>query len=63
MNEDTWKGRWHEVKGKVKEQWGELTDDELTESEGKKEHLVGKIQQKYGGIKEEISRKLDELAA
>jgi uncharacterized protein YjbJ (UPF0337 family) len=63
MNEDMWKGRWHEMKGKVKEQWGDLTDDEITESEGKRENLVGKIQQKYGGVTDDIGRKLDDLAA
>lgn len=58
VNKDQVMGKWHEVKGKVKAQWGDLTDDEITQGEGKLEELAGKIQQKYGGIKEEILAQL-----
>lgn len=65
MNEDQMKGRWNELKGKVKERWGRLTDDELTQISGKKEQLLGKIQVKYGIAKEraekELNRFLDSL--
>ncbi|GEM_PF-570762 len=54
MNKDQVTGKLHEIKGKIKEKWGDLTDDEITQGEGKIEELAGKIQQKYGGIKEEI---------
>ena len=63
MNDDTWKGCWHEIRGKVRDQWGDLTDDELTESQGRRENLTENFQQKYGGVRADISRKLDELAA
>ena len=48
MNEDIFKGKWKELKGRVKEKWGNLTDDEVTEVEGKTEKLVGILQEKYG---------------
>jgi len=48
MNEDIFKGKWKELKGSVKEKWGNLTDDEVTEVEGKTEKLVGILQEKYG---------------
>ncbi|HZW36122.1 MAG: CsbD family protein [Deltaproteobacteria bacterium] len=48
MNEDILKGKWKEIKGEVKAKWGKLTDDDLTAVEGKKEKLMGILQQKYG---------------
>jgi len=41
-------GRWHELKGHVREQWGKLTDDDLTQLSGKTEELSGVLQQRYG---------------
>ena len=52
MNEDIFKGKWKEIKGSVKEQWGNLTDNDLTEIEGKQEKLVGLLQTKYGYSKD-----------
>jgi len=52
MNEDIFKGKWKELKGSVKEKWGDLTDDEVTEVEGKTEKLVGILQVKYGYSKD-----------
>ncbi len=48
MNEDIVKGKWKEIKGTIKEQWGDLTDDDLLEIEGKTEKLAGILQTKYG---------------
>ena len=48
MNNDRVVGSWHQVKGKIKEKWGKLTDDDLKEIEGKGEQLAGKLQQRYG---------------
>ena len=48
MNEDIFKGKWKELKGSVKEKWGDLTDDDVTAVEGKTEKLVGILQKKYG---------------
>jgi len=52
MNEDILKGKWKELKGSVKEKWGKLTDDDVTEVEGKTEKLVGILQEKYGYSKD-----------
>jgi uncharacterized protein YjbJ (UPF0337 family) len=61
MNRDQIEGKWKQLTGKVKEQWGDLTDDEIAEAEGNRDQLAGKIQEKYGGSKEEIRRRLDEF--
>ncbi len=52
MNEPWIKGKWNEFKGNVKEEWGKLTDDDLDRAEGKRDQLVGAIQQRYGLAKE-----------
>ena len=48
MNKDIMQGKWREMKGKAKEQWGKLTDDDLDRIEGKSEQLLGLLQQRYG---------------
>lgn len=55
-------GKWKELKGRAREQWGDLTDDELEEVAGKKDRLVGKLQQKYGYAADEADRHADEWA-
>lgn len=60
MNWDQIKGKWTQYKGKAKEQWGNLTDDDLTKVEGNRDQLVGKIQEKYGVAKDEAERQIDE---
>jgi len=55
-------GRWKELKGHAREEWGKLTDDELEEVGGKKDRLVGKLQQKYGYASDEADRRADEWA-
>jgi len=47
-NKDILHGKWHELKGKVRQQWGKLTDDDLTQVSGKAEELAGVLQQRYG---------------
>lgn len=54
-------GRWQEMRGRVKEAWGVLTDDELDRIEGRWDRLVGAIRQKTGETVERIEEKLDEL--
>jgi len=58
MNKDTMQGNWKQLKGKAKERWGKLTDDELDQVEGKSDQLAGKIQEKYGKTKEEADREV-----
>ncbi|MGB3453112.1 MAG: CsbD family protein [Moheibacter sp.] len=61
MSELKWRGRWNEIKGKVKQAYAELTDDELKLQEGKEDELLGRIQQKAGKTKEEIENWLNSL--
>lgn len=58
MNNDEIKGKWKQLKGSVKEQWGKLTDDDLTRIEGDSEQLVGKIQERYGIARSEAERQV-----
>lgn len=58
MNSDELKGKWKQLKGSAKAQWGKLTDDELTEIEGNQDKLVGKIQEKYGVAREEAEEQV-----
>ena len=60
MNEDIFKGKWTQLKGKAKEKWGELTNDDLDIVEGKRDQLVGKIQERYGRTKEEAEKEIDD---
>jgi uncharacterized protein YjbJ (UPF0337 family) len=53
-------GNWKQVKGKFKEQWGNLTDDDLTAIGGKRDQLEGKIQERYGIEKDAARRQIDE---
>ncbi len=52
MNSQTLKGQWHQLKGGVKQQWGKLTDDDLTTIDGSAEKLAGVLQEKYGYARE-----------
>lgn len=61
MNEDQAKGRWHQVKGRAKKAWGELTDDDFKKAEGSVEKLYGVIAEKLGDSKEAIKAKLDAI--
>lgn len=60
MNEDIFKGKWKQLKGKAQEKWGELTNDDLDVIEGKREQLAGKIQERYGRTKEEAEKEIDD---
>ena len=58
MNESILKGKWNQIKGSVKKQWGELTDDDLDKVEGDAQKLSGIIQEKYGKAKEEADKEV-----
>ena len=60
MNWDIATGNWKTFKGKVKQQWGKLTDDDLTQIEGKRDELLGRIQERYGGAKDEADKQVKE---
>ena len=61
MNQEQASGNWKIFKGKVKEQWGKLTDDDFTVLEGNREQLVGSVQKRYGIAKEEAERQVNEF--
>jgi len=58
MNWQRIEGNWKQIKGKVVEQWGKLTDDDLDVIAGRREHLAGKLQERYGIAKDEAERQL-----
>ena len=60
MNWEQIKGNWNQAKGKVKEKWGDLTDDDLAKIEGQRDQLVGRIQERYGLAKEQAERQVSE---
>ncbi len=62
MNWDRIEGRWKEVKGKVREKWGWLTDDDLDVIAGKREKLEGTIQRVYGKTTEQVKKEVDDFA-
>lgn len=60
MNWDIIQGKWKQLKGSVKEKWGELTDDELDQIEGNKDKLAGKLQEKYGWTKDQAEAEIND---
>lgn len=62
MNWDIVKGKWKEITGSAKSKWGELTDDDLTQIDGEREKLVGKVQERYGVSKEEADKQVKDWA-
>lgn len=60
MNRDTTQGKFTQLKGKIKEQWGKLTDDEITQIDGKRDQLVGRVQERYGLAKEMAEKQVKE---
>jgi uncharacterized protein YjbJ (UPF0337 family) len=59
MNSDVFAGKWKQMKGKAKEWWGELTDDDLTRIEGSRDKLVGALQERYGYTKERAEEEIE----
>jgi uncharacterized protein YjbJ (UPF0337 family) len=62
MNWDRIEGNWRQFKGKVQQQWGALTDDDLDRIEGRQEELSGMIQKRYGKSKDEADRAIQDWA-
>jgi uncharacterized protein YjbJ (UPF0337 family) len=61
MNKLQFKGGWNEVKGKLKQKYGQLTDNDLTFAEGKDEELLGRLQTRLGKSKEELRKEIASL--
>ena len=62
MNWDQVEGKWKQIKGSVKQQWGKLTDDDLDMVAGSKDKFVGVLQERYGLAREEAQRRADDWA-
>ena len=56
MNSDRFEGNWKQLKGKMKEQWGKLTDDDLDKAEGQRDQIIGRLQERYGIARDEAER-------
>lgn len=63
MNANQLKGEWKEIKGKVVENWGKLTDDDLAVIAGKRDQLVGVLQKRYGKAQKDIEREVKAFEA
>jgi uncharacterized protein YjbJ (UPF0337 family) len=61
MRTETLKGQWKQLKGKVKEKWGQLTDDDIQAVEGRRDYLIGRIQERYGIEKERAEEQVREF--
>ena len=61
MNAQIFKGTWEETKGKIKQKWADLTDDEMLKVEGKHEEIYGVLEKRYGYAKDDAKKMIDEL--
>lgn len=61
MNKDQLQGKWLQIKGAVKEQWGKLTDDDLDQVNGNLERLVGLVQERYGYARERAAKEVEDF--
>lgn len=62
MNEDIVKGKWKELRGKVRERWGKLTGDDVDRLQGSSDELIGLLQQRYGYEREQARKEIQEWA-
>jgi uncharacterized protein YjbJ (UPF0337 family) len=63
MNTDVLKGKWNQLKGNVRKQWGKLTDDDVDKVQGDAEILLGRIQERYGRTRDQAQREVDDWLA
>ncbi len=63
IDQGTLQGSWNQIRGKLREKWGQLTDDDLARFDGNVEQLVGKIQRKTGEARQSVEKYLEELAS
>jgi len=61
MNQDTIQGKWTQLKGKVKEQWGKLTDDDIARINGRSDVAVGRLQELYGYERERAEKEWNDF--
>ena len=60
MNRDIFQGKWKQLRGQVKQWWGDLTDDDLKQIEGNRDKLVGKLQERYGYTRDRAEQEVDQ---
>lgn len=63
MNSDQFEGKWKQLKGSLKQQWGKLTDDDINYISGSHDRFLGKLQERYGIARDEAQKRADEWAA
>lgn len=63
MNTDIIQGKWKQLNGRIKEKWGDLTDDDLDVAEGHSQYLVGKLQERYGWSKERAEQEVRDFSS
>jgi uncharacterized protein YjbJ (UPF0337 family) len=63
MNKDIAEGKWKQLKGKIQQSWGNLTDDEIDKIQGSEERFVGLLQERYGLKKEQAEKEFKKLVA
>ncbi len=61
MNQNQFTGKWKQLRGQIRVKWGQITENELDQIAGNFDMLVGKIQERYGGAREEIEREIEAL--
>ena len=61
MDTDQIKGNWKQIKGDIKKEWSQLTDDDLGEAEGHRDYLIGKVQERYGIAKDEARKQVEDF--
>lgn len=61
LNQDIVQGKWNQIKGKIRQTWGELTDNEIEQAKGNMDMFVGTVQTRYGGEKESIRKQLNDF--
>ncbi|MEX1035913.1 MAG: CsbD family protein [Sneathiella sp.] len=61
VNEDIFKGKWKQIKGEAQKKWGKLTDDDLDQIDGDREIFLGRLQEKYGVVREESEDMLNKF--
>jgi uncharacterized protein YjbJ (UPF0337 family) len=59
MNRDQLEGKWKQMKGEAKVQWGKLTDDDLDQVSGNSEKLIGRVQERYGYERDQAEKEVD----
>lgn len=61
MNMDEIKGQWTQLKGRAREAWGDLTDDEIAQTKGDREQLIGLVQERYGKARDVAEKEVDDF--